>query len=437
MILVGNQRGGAKNLANHLLSQDNEHVEVHEIRGFASDDLHGAFHEAYAMSKGTRCKQFLFSLSLNPPAQERVKTPIFEEAISKVETKLGLENQPRAIVFHEKEGRRHAHVVWSRINAEEMKAVQLSYSHRKLQEVSREIYLEHGWKLPKGIADHSKSDPRNFTLDEWQQAKRQGQDPRAIKTALQDAWAISDNKAAFENALKERGFILARGDRRGFVVLDQGGNIHALGKKTVGATAKDVRNRLGDPKELMSLEDARVEHSRMMQETLSRLDRDLEAQKEKQLERYEKQKADLIARQQEERQKLFEAIEARQQEETKARQEKFRSGIGGFWDKLRGEHKRIQSQNEKEAYESLMRDRQQKDQLIFQQLEQRRALDAMRRREEERFEAQHRDLEADRKTYAEPDLNPDKTDQNRQEVINARKTQEEERQRMPERQLDR
>lgn len=424
MILVGNQRGGAKNLANHLLSQDNEHVEVHEIRGFASDDLHGAFHEAYAMSKGTRCKQFLFSLSLNPPAQERVETPIFEEAISKVETKLGLENQPRAIVFHEKEGRRHAHVVWSRIDAQEMKAVQLSYSHSKLQEVSREIYLEHGWKLPKGIADHSKSDPRNFTLDEWQQAKRQRQDPRAIKTALQDAWAISDNKAVFESALKERGFILARGDRRGFVVLDQGGNIHALGKKTVGATAKDVRNRLGDPKELMSLEDARVEHSRMMQETLSRLDRDLEAQKEKQLERYEKQKADLIARQQEERQKLFEAIEARQQEETKARQEKFRSGIGGFWDKLRGEHKRIQSQNEKEAYESLMRDRQQKDQLIFQQLEQRRELDALRKRETERFEAQQRDIAHDRMAYA-PERYSNEPD--KQDFIDSRKAQDQQR----------
>ena len=426
MILVGNQRGGAKNLANHLLSQENEHVEVYDLRGFASDDLNGAFHEAYAMSKGTRCKQFLFSLSLNPPQDERVETPVFEDAIARAETKLGLENQPRAIVFHEKEGRRHAHVVWSRIDAQEMKAVQLSFTHRKLQEVSRELYLEHGWQLPKGIADQSKSDPRNFTLEDWQKAKRQNQDPRAIKAALQDAWAISDNRAAFEHALKERGFILARGDRRGHVVLDQGGNIHALGKKTIGASAKDVRNRLGDPKELMSLEDAKAEHSQMMQETLSRLDRDLEAQKEKQLARYEKQKADLIARQQNERQSVFEKIESRQAEEAQARQERFRSGLGGFWDKLRGEHKRIQAQNEKEAYESLMRDRQQKDHLIFQQLEQRRELETLRKRQTERFEAQQRDLAQDRMAYA-PEQH--QSDPDKQDFIESRKA--EDRQRPP------
>lgn len=67
MILVGNQRGGAKDLALHLLKQENEHVEVHEVRGFASQNLMAALNEAHAISRATRCNQFLFSLSLNPP----------------------------------------------------------------------------------------------------------------------------------------------------------------------------------------------------------------------------------------------------------------------------------------------------------------------------------------------------------------------------------
>lgn len=53
-------------------------------RGFTSDALPGAFSEA--------------------------------EAIAEIERKLGLENQPLAILFHEKGGRRHAHFVWSRID---------------------------------------------------------------------------------------------------------------------------------------------------------------------------------------------------------------------------------------------------------------------------------------------------------------------------------
>ncbi|MDG1286343.1 MAG: 5-histidylcysteine sulfoxide synthase [Rickettsiales bacterium] len=37
----------------------------------------------------------------------------------------------------------------------------------------------------------------NYTLAEWQQAKRVGKEARDVKADLQDAWAISDSKAAF------------------------------------------------------------------------------------------------------------------------------------------------------------------------------------------------------------------------------------------------
>jgi hypothetical protein len=43
-------------------------------------------------------------------------SPAFEAAIDMAEQRLGLDGHPRAIVFHEKEGRRHAHAVWSRID---------------------------------------------------------------------------------------------------------------------------------------------------------------------------------------------------------------------------------------------------------------------------------------------------------------------------------
>ena len=65
MILHGNQRGGHGDLVRHLLKPENEHVEVHEVRGFVSDTVAGAFKESYAISRGTKCCQFLFSLSLN------------------------------------------------------------------------------------------------------------------------------------------------------------------------------------------------------------------------------------------------------------------------------------------------------------------------------------------------------------------------------------
>lgn len=52
MILKGNQRGGGIQFAAHLLkTEDNEHVHVHELRGFMSDDLKSAFHEAYELAR--------------------------------------------------------------------------------------------------------------------------------------------------------------------------------------------------------------------------------------------------------------------------------------------------------------------------------------------------------------------------------------------------
>ena len=127
MILKGNQRGGAKQMALHLLNgEQNEHVTVHQVKGFMAGNILDALNEVHALSKGTQCRQVLYSVSLNPPKDETVAVEVFEEAVKKIEAKLGLVDQPRVIVFHEKEGRRHAHCVWSRIDLDEMKAINIA-----------------------------------------------------------------------------------------------------------------------------------------------------------------------------------------------------------------------------------------------------------------------------------------------------------------------
>ena len=231
MILKASPRSGAKQLGTHLLRTDeNEHVELHEISGFVSETLHGAMNEAYALSKGTKCKQFLFSVSLSPPAHESVRVEVFKKAINEIEERLGLKGQPRIVVFHEKEGRRHAHAVWSRIDADTMTAKHLPFFKNKLNELAKQLYLENGWAMPKGFENPKLRDPTSFTLKEWQQAKRVGLDPRELKAAVQDCWKRSDGATAFSNALEERGLYLARGDRRGHVVLTLDGEAFALSR---------------------------------------------------------------------------------------------------------------------------------------------------------------------------------------------------------------
>ncbi len=392
MILKGNQRAGAKDLAFHLMKDENDHVDVHELRDFSSETLMGALNEVYAISRGTKCRQYLFSLSLNPPPNEKVATTDFDRAIDHIEEKLGLSGQPRAIVFHEKEGRRHAHAVWSRIKVDEMKAVQLSFTHRTLQSISRDLYLEHGWKMPKGLVDGKLRDPRNFTLAEWQQAKRQDKDPRIIKTALQDAWAISDSKAAFEHALSEQGFYLARGDRRGFVIVDYEGEVYSI-PKWVGVKTKDVRVRLGDEQELESVADAKCRIAQDMLPVFERLQNENSATLQRAKKDLAKQRQALVAQHRQRRKSLKEKIERRRIEEIKIRQRRFRAGLKGLWDRLCGEHKRICLQNEQEATAANLRDQEEFDTLVFRQINQRRVLSTFWLERSKTFVAVRRRLE--------------------------------------------
>lgn len=399
MILIGNQRGGAKDLAQHLLKEENDHVRVHDLRGFMADDLQGALTESYAVSRGTRCKQFLFSLSLNPPKDKNVATEDFEAAIERVEGKLGLAGQPRAIVFHEKEGRRHAHAVWSRIDTENMKAVQLSHSKLKLMDVSRELHIEHGWKMPRGLLERSERDPRNFTLEEWQQAKRCGVDPRDIKTHIQDAWAMSDSKSALKHALEERGYRLARGDKRGYVAIDYRGEAYSV-PKYAGVKTKDVRARIGEPAGLPSVEEAKAAWSSDLLKKAQSLQQELDQRRQIERAEFAENRTALVARQRHERAAQDHAFKARREAEAQTRQERFRSGFKGLWDRVRGEHRRIQEQNLKEAAGAAKRDSNERDRLVFQHLSQRRDIVKAQVPMRERYREASRALKTDREKFA-------------------------------------
>tara|TARA_A100001391_G_scaffold153410_2_gene111252 strand:- start:27660 stop:29045 length:1386 start_codon:yes stop_codon:yes gene_type:complete len=399
MILVGNQRGGAKDLALHLLKEENDHVQVHELRGFASDNLTSALNESYAISRATRCKQFLYSMSLNPPPDHQVSTEAFEAAIDRAEERLGLSGQPRAIVFHEKEGRRHAHCVWSRIKTDEMKAVHMSKDREKLMEVSRDLYREHGWKMPRGMMKSAERDPRNFSLEEWQQAKRAKADPREVKMAIKECWAVSDSRAAFENALQSRGFKLARGDRRGFVVVDMNGEPFAIARWAEIKT-KEVRARLGDLEpDYPGVEDRKQQFAQEIGTRLRNL-RNEEARKaEEERERAESAKRSLIQSQAQERAKQAAAIKLRWDRENADRQARFNRGWRALVDQFSGRLKRIREQNMEEAYRCMLRDRVEKDALIFSHLEERREL-SKRYKAQQRQRSEYRaELDADINRY--------------------------------------
>lgn len=371
MILKASQRAGGRQLAAHLLRADeNEHVEVHEIRGFMADDLNGAFQEAYAASKATRAKQFLFSLSLNPPPKERVRTEVFEAAIDQIEKRLGLTGQPRTVVFHEKDGRRHGHAVWSRIDSAHGRAINLPHYKLKLREIARELYLEHGWQMPRGFVSSKERNPFSFTRNEWQQAKRTGHDAEALKRMFRECWAISDSGKAVAQALKARRYTLARGDRRGHVAVDYRGEVYVIAKYA-GVRTRQVRDRLGDPAQLPSVDEASREIGLRMSAMLRGHIEQAEKANRLRSAALKFQYTQTIQRQRDERETLKRSHEARWNAESAARGTRLSKGFRGIWDRLTGKNAETKRQNEREALLGLQRDRREMDSLIFRHLDER------------------------------------------------------------------
>lgn len=316
MILKGSQRSGAKALADHLMNdRDNDHVTCLDLRGFSTDDLHGALAEMHAISKATQCKKFMFSLSLNPPQDHVGTEEEFLDAADRAEQALGLDGQPRAIVVHEKEGRRHAHVVWSRIDVDELKAIHLGRFKLALRDLSRDLFLDHGWTLPDGLATYGNKSPLNFTLEEWQAAKRQGLDPREKKQVFQQAWERCDSQLGFKNALEDRGYFLARGDRRGFVALDVDGNVHSIAKWT-GLKAKDVKAKLGSPENLPSVDEAQSNIRSKITDQMRSFISDIKDRQRHDLARLRDKQREMALAHREERKRLKQGQEQRWIEET-------------------------------------------------------------------------------------------------------------------------
>jgi hypothetical protein len=263
MILKGSQRETGSDLAIHLMNSfDNDRVEIAEVYGAVAGDLYGAFAEFEAVAAGTRAEKYLYSLSINPPSP--LTREQYFDAIDAIENKLGLNDQPRAVIFHVKDGREHCHVVWSRINVDNMKAIQLSHDRCKLMDMACALARKYDLDLPPGLKaweakekfDKEALEP---SLAEKAQEEATGITPEQRRAEITACYEQADNAQGFINALEQKGYVLAAGDRRGFVVVDKFKNVHSLTRYVKGHKAKDIKAKLAPltPDQLPTVDQAK------------------------------------------------------------------------------------------------------------------------------------------------------------------------------------
>lgn len=346
MIIKASQRTGARNLASHLMNtKDNEHVTVHELRGVVGQSLHAAFLEIDASTHATRCEKPFFSVSFNPPADAVVSNDDFDKAFEQLENKLGLNGQPRVVVYHEKEARKHAHVVWSRIDVDKQKAVHLSHFKQKCTDISRQLYLEHGWKVPDGLTRKQDRDPFNLSVSEWQCLKRQSIDPKEIKSAIQEAFKYSDGLKGFRYALEEKGLFLAKGDKRGFVAVDHKNNVFSL-SRCGGLKPRDLKQSLGSADGLPSVSDTHKKIRKIYNEKALKKVKALKQKHAEALSSINEQKSRLVEVQRAERREIKERQLLELQAKIQSGKARYSKGLKRLFDLVSGRRKRVQLINQ-------------------------------------------------------------------------------------------
>ena len=246
--------------------EKNERVEVIEFVGLSANNIPDAFREMKALSLATRCTNYFYQANINPREDEHLTPAQRLEAVNALEKNLGLTGQPRFVVEHEKKGRIHTHIVWSRIDTGRGVAISDSLTAQIHERTSRELEITFGLERGRSILvpDREFERPaRRPKKAEMFRGEQTGIDPVRLANEVKALRERSDNGQSFRAAMLASGYIIARGDRRDFVIIDQAGDDHSLARR-LGVKVAAVREFMKDvdPATLPSVEEAKEQQAR-------------------------------------------------------------------------------------------------------------------------------------------------------------------------------
>ena len=223
MIAKGNFHNSPTYLARYLATDSKglEHAELWELRGFASDNIFEALALVELQGRGTHCDKPIFHVQVRLPKEENLTREQWGHVAERIEKKLGFEGQARAIVFHQKEGQEHMHLAWSHLD-DGLHPIDPGLYKRKLKEVCRALEKEMGLTQVKNERDPDEK-TQLAARGEYEESRRLKTDLKVIREGIRECWDTSRDGAGFIAALEAKGYILARGDERAFVVLDEKG----------------------------------------------------------------------------------------------------------------------------------------------------------------------------------------------------------------------
>ena len=330
IIINGGSRCNGAYFAKHLINPDkNETVKVAELRGLAAKNIGQAFYEMKAVASGTRCKDFFYHANINPEKDETLTPEQWEQTVDELEKRLGLEGQARFVVEHQKKGRIHRHVVWSRIDVDRMRAIRMDYDYAKHQAVARQLEQEFGLKPGRSVigpeVEKGKRPDRRPKSWEVYRGQEVAMDVTAMKKEITALWQSTSSAEAFVSAMEARGYILARGDKQDFCIVDPLGQAHSLPRRIKGVKASEIKERLSPhvaPQALPSVKEAMATQRERIKQGLEKQEQESTTA----LKDADVRQQDIIKEEDDRRQQVVQEAEQQQQTvlDEEQRREEFR-----------------------------------------------------------------------------------------------------------------
>jgi hypothetical protein len=279
MIIKGGSRSNGAQLGRYLMEKgENAEVEVLELPASARS-VGEAVRDMERMGKATRGEKVLYHAQINPNPGEPMWERDWIRSADILAEKLGMEGQPRVIVYHLKEGylegaREHAHVVFQRTDVEKERLISDSHNYRKHEAASRQIERELGHE-PVPTVDRGTS----YTREEARKARQlpaptrlirregsarvtyvpdgqygpyrsgRGANPKEVRAFVTTAYQRARGPEEFRDYLWAAKLQIAIGERRAYSLIDEFGNDYTLARMVQGARTSDLKRFLGPVQE--------------------------------------------------------------------------------------------------------------------------------------------------------------------------------------------
>jgi hypothetical protein len=251
-------------------SKSNERVEWTHTHNLPTDDPKKAMGwMAYTAKNADRLKDqagvvktgrkstsgavYSYSLSWHP--EEKPTREVMQESAMTVLQRLGLSDHEAVFVAHNDTEHPHVHVICNVVHPETGKLVAPSYDYlttsnwaEKLEKDNGKIYCEQRVINNERRRAEAKQD-RQLALVKHREARSE----RA--KLIEQLFLQSKNGKDFQTAIQDEGYTLSKGDRRGFVLVDEHGKVHSLSRQIKSLKAKEIQEKISDVEDVRNAQE--------------------------------------------------------------------------------------------------------------------------------------------------------------------------------------